>query len=101
VTEMPVEPEPQAEPQAEPETQAAEPYVDPYKTVYNPLELPANTAAAQAFMAAHPDDVDPAAPMSPERTAQATEAIQAHQEAMRETVAGVGSDPRLEETGAE
>jgi hypothetical protein len=77
------------------EVQAAEPYVDPYKQVYNPLELPANTVAAQAYVDAHPDAVDPEVPISEERAAQATEAIQAHQDRVQEVMAGVGDDPRL------
>ena len=75
--------------------QAAEPYVDPYKQVYNPLELPANTVAAQAYVDAHPDAVDPEVPISEERAAQAAEAIQLHQDRIQDTIAGVGEDPRL------
>jgi hypothetical protein len=67
--------------------------VDPYKMVYSPWELPANTAAAQAIAAVV--TVDPDAPISAERQAQATAAIQAHQDNVQEVVAGISDDPRL------
>ena len=70
-------------------------YVDPYKMVYSPWELPSNTAAAQAIAAQLGDAVDPEAPISNERKAQAEAAIQEHQDNVQEALAGVTDDPRL------
>lgn len=60
---------------------------DPYKTTYSPYELPANTAAAEAFRATNPEAVDPEAVLSDERTAQAQDHIATY---------GADDDPRLE-----
>jgi hypothetical protein len=73
--------------------------VDPYKMVYSPYELPANTAAAQSIAALV--TVDPEAPISDERKAQAEAAIQEHQDNVQEVVAGISDDPRLTGTSFE
>lgn len=62
---------------------------DPWKQKYHPMELPANTVAAQAYADMHPDAVDETMTFSEERTAQASAHIQAY---------GSTEDPRL--TGA-
>jgi hypothetical protein len=82
------------------EGEAAPPVVvtDPYKMVYNPLELPANTAAAEAMAAVLGDAVDPSAPISDERSAQATAAIQDHVDQMADQGTPV-EDPRLPDSG--
>src|SRR5215831_9908525 len=85
-------------PQEEAAPEAAAPQVqievtDPYKQVFSPWELPANTAAAQAI--ATQVTVDPDAPISDERKAQAEAAIQAHQDDIQGQIAGVSDDPRL------
>src|SRR5262252_7523366 len=69
--------------------------VDPYKQVLSPFELPANTAAAASIVATGNVAVDPEAPISDERKAQAEANIQAHQDAVQEAMAGVTDDPRL------
>jgi len=79
-----------------PEEQPAPPeVVDPYKQVLSPYELPANTAAAASIVATGNVAVDPEAPISDERKAQAEANIQAHQDAVQEAMAGVTDDPRL------
>jgi SAP domain len=50
--------------------------VDLYKMRYSPLELPANSVAAQAFYDSNPDAVDESIELSQERQDQATAAIQ-------------------------
>jgi|SRR5215469_1290371 len=67
--------------------------VDPYKQVFSPWELPANTAAAAAISTQV--TVDENAPISDERIAQATAAIQEHQDGVQEAVSQVSDDPRL------
>jgi len=75
------------------------PLIDPPR-VYSPFELPANTAAAQAFIDAHPEAVDTEAKLDPpERQTLAEDNIQDHVDSM--AVLGVEvTDPRLEGTGA-
>jgi hypothetical protein len=68
---------------------------DPWKRVYSPYELPLNTAAAQAFVDAHPDAVDPNLELDPERQALAQANIQDHVDQMAE-FGIVVEDPRLE-----
>jgi hypothetical protein len=67
---------------------------DPYKRVYSPYELPANTAAAQAFVDAHPGDVDPSLELPPDQQAAAQVNIQDHVDTMA-TVGVIVEDPRL------
>jgi SAP domain len=63
-------------------------------TTYNPLELPADPFAAQAFAEANPTAVDESKPISPQREAAATTAIQASVD--KHTGMGTPvSDPRL------
>jgi hypothetical protein len=79
----------------EDEAKAAEENPDPAKRVYSPYELPANTAAAQAFIDTHPDAVDETVVLPDEQVAAAQATIQDHVDAM----AAVGvtvEDPRLE-----
>jgi hypothetical protein len=72
--------------------------VDPYKQVLNPYELPSNTAAAEAYQAANPGSVSEDAPISEERQAQATTAIEGHVETMAEAGVYV-EDSRLPDQG--
>jgi|SRR6516165_1206826 hypothetical protein len=87
----------EAEVEQQAETPPPQPeYVDPYKQVISPYELPANTAAASAIVATGNVAVDPDAPISDERKAQAEAAIQEHQDNVQEVVADISDDPRLE-----
>jgi hypothetical protein len=62
--------------------------------VYSPYELPANTAAAQAFQTANPEAVDPTLTLDPDRQDLAVANIQDHVDTM--AAAGVTvEDPRL------
>jgi hypothetical protein len=71
------------------------PLIDPPR-VYSPYELPSNTAAAQAFVAAHPDAVDPELVLDPpERHEMAQANIQDHVDQMAELGVTV-EDVRLE-----
>jgi hypothetical protein len=97
------EPEAQIEAEDEAEVVAEEATVEPQDyyppTVYNVHELPANTAAAQAFIDANPEAVDPTlAPLDPpERQEAALANIQDHVD----TMAAMGvtvEDPRLGST---
>jgi hypothetical protein len=69
------------------------PLIDPPRT-YSPYELPANTAAAQAFVDAHPESVDETIVLPEEQQAQAEANIQDHVEQMAEFGVAV-EDPRL------
>lgn len=92
----------EAEVEQQAETPPPQPeYVDPYKQVISPYELPANTAAASAIVATGNVAVDPDAPISDERKAQAEAAIQEHQDNVQEVVAGISDDPRLTGTSFE
>lgn len=80
-----------------PDQSPPEPQPEDYypTTVYSPFELPANTAAAQAFIDAHPESVDETIEMDPDRQAAAQYNIQVHVDTMAD--AGVTiEDPRLE-----
>ena len=79
------------------EQESEEPPV--YTPVYSPYELPANTAAAQAFMDAHPEAVDTELQLEPERQELATANIQDHVDQMAEMGIEV-EDPRLGGTPA-
>jgi hypothetical protein len=63
--------------------------------VYSPFELPANTAAAQAFIDTHPDAVDETIVLPDEQVAAAQASIQDHVDLMAEAGVTV-EDPRLE-----
>jgi hypothetical protein len=76
------------------ETAEEAPLIDPPR-VYSPYELPSNTAAAQAFVDAHPESVDEAVELPPEQQAQAQANIQDHVDQMAE-LGVVVEDPRLE-----
>ena len=85
--------QPEIDPRAEsapPEGEPVEPYVDPYKQILNPLELPANPVAAANYQG---DNVDPAAPISPDRAEQAMAAIQAEQDKMQAVIDSVPAHP--------
>lgn len=79
---------------AAPEQQAEE-APDYYPPItYSPYELPANTAAAQAFILANPDAVDESIILEPERLQLAVVNIQDHVDQMAEFGITV-DDPRL------
>ena len=81
-------------------TEQEEVPADPHKRIYSPYELPADPFAAQAFMDAHPGDVDTSLKLdSEERQQLAEDNIQdaVDQHAARGTTV---EDPRLEGTDA-
>jgi hypothetical protein len=75
-------------------TAEASAVVDEGKRVYSPYELPANTAAAQAFTDANPESVDASLTLPPEQQAAAEANIQDHVDMMAAMGVTV-EDPRL------
>ena len=70
------------------------PVDDPYKTTYSPYQLPADPVAAQAFIDAHPDDVDTSGPMPDPNEEEAIAAIEERRQAHAEMGTPV-PDPRV------